>query len=147
MAADVIMQGATLHVNAAGGAPTDLINNMVSMSGPSSSRTVIQIGDANSTLSANTTRAGRVTHGAWNFTFNLDPAVLIAPSGVGLAYGNMQIVSATINATPYNWKVTTIDGTTFIFTGFVSAFTTDGADDGNITASFTVTMQSKITIA
>lgn len=146
MAAE-IMQGATLAVDAAGGAPTDAIGDLVSMSGPGTTRTVIQIGSANSANSLNVQKAGRVTLGVWTFVVNLDPAVLETASetDIGLAYDQLQTISATINTTPYAWLITLIDGSTWAFTGFVSNFNIDGVDDGNLTASFSVAMQSKIT--
>jgi hypothetical protein len=150
MAADVITQGATLEVDITGAETTYLaVGNVVSWSGPNASRTAIQIGDANSAVSANAAKAGRVTQGSWNFVVNLDPAILATGSetNAGKAYKNMQILSSTINTTPYNWKLTTVDTTIITFDGFASNFSIDGADDGNITASFTVTMVTPMTVA
>lgn len=147
MAGESITQGSILKVKKGSGGTLAAIGSIVDFDGPNTSRTVIAIGAADSANSANIQKAGRETQGTFNFTVNLDPDDALQAQEV---YGQLQLASALVNDSTsvtdyFTWQVTLDDTTTMDWAGFVSNFNTSGADDGVVTATFSVALQSAVT--
>ena len=106
-------------------------------------RTVIQLGSADSTGSVNDPKPGRRTRGAFTFTLEMDPDGVSFPLAMQV---EIERDSATVIATTYSWQLAFSDvpASLATFDGFLTDFGFAGADDGKVTGTITIQLTSDL---